>query len=270
MNFKGIAKGLIGALIGGFFAGPLGAILGFCYGVYQGSSGESGHRRLDGDEGTEPVLSARGARLLFQCLGKLAKSDGHVSEDEAAFVKSIMKNWQLDATTRRRFALEFNFGRDSSEPFLFFVQNLARELESIRATRAMRKVIVQVFCSLVVADRYVHPEERRMLREAGRVLGVQHDVDAFFAGYRNESAQQPPPASSSQDFSPERCYEILGIPPTATDAQVKSAYRRKAKECHPDLAEGAGLSAATIQRAKESFQRIGRAYDTIRQLRGMK
>ncbi len=269
MDFKDIAKGLIGALIGGLFAGPLGAILGFCYGVYTASSdGESHRRRLRGNKSAQPRLSLRAAQLLFQCLGKLAKSDGRVSEDEAAFVRNIMKNWQLDAATRRRFGLEFNFGRDSSVPFLFFVQNLADELDAIRASRATRRILVQIFCALVVVDRIVHPEEQRMLREAGQTLGVQDEVDDFFAGYREEEEESQ--ATSNQEFSLESCYAILGIPPTATDAQVKSAYRRKAKQCHPDLAEGAGLSAVTIQRAKEQFQAVGRAYETIRQHRGMK
>ena len=30
-------------------------------------------------------------------------------------------------------------------------------------------------------------------------------------------------------------YEILGIPRTATKADIKKAYLDKAKECHPDL-----------------------------------
>ena len=30
-------------------------------------------------------------------------------------------------------------------------------------------------------------------------------------------------------------YEVLGIDKNATDADIKRAFRRKAKECHPDL-----------------------------------
>ncbi|MDO4572653.1 MAG: DnaJ domain-containing protein, partial [Clostridia bacterium] len=30
-------------------------------------------------------------------------------------------------------------------------------------------------------------------------------------------------------------YEVLGVQKNATDAEIKSAFRKKAKECHPDL-----------------------------------
>ena len=30
-------------------------------------------------------------------------------------------------------------------------------------------------------------------------------------------------------------YEVLGIDKNATDEDIKRAYRKKAKECHPDL-----------------------------------
>ncbi len=43
-------------------------------------------------------------------------------------------------------------------------------------------------------------------------------------------------------------YEVLGVPPTASEPQIKSAYRRRAKEAHPD-AGGDGDEFALVSRA---------------------
>ena len=51
-------------------------------------------------------------------------------------------------------------------------------------------------------------------------------------------------------------YEILGIAPTATAEEIKSAYRKLARRYHPDLNPG---NAA----AEESFKTIGEAYEVL-------
>ncbi|WP_166241073.1 J domain-containing protein [Paenibacillus turpanensis] len=52
------------------------------------------------------------------------------------------------------------------------------------------------------------------------------------------------------------CYEILGVPSDASQEAIKKAYRRLAKQHHPDVNGG---SVA----AKEKFQELTRAYETL-------
>ncbi len=54
-------------------------------------------------------------------------------------------------------------------------------------------------------------------------------------------------------------YEVLGIPPTATDDEVKAAYRALARKYHPDHYADNPLSDL----AKEKMQEINEAYDSI-------
>ncbi len=51
-------------------------------------------------------------------------------------------------------------------------------------------------------------------------------------------------------------YQILGLPKTATDKEIKSAYRKLARQHHPDV--NAGNKAA-----EDKFKEIGEAYDVL-------
>ena len=52
-------------------------------------------------------------------------------------------------------------------------------------------------------------------------------------------------------------YEVLGVAPQATDDEIKKAYRRLARECHPD-------ANPDDPQAAERFKEISAAYDSVR------
>jgi molecular chaperone DnaJ len=52
-------------------------------------------------------------------------------------------------------------------------------------------------------------------------------------------------------------YEVLGVPRTASADEIKSAYRRLAREHHPDVAKG------NPKAAEEKFKEISEAYEVL-------
>jgi DnaJ like chaperone protein len=62
-------------------------------------------------------------------------------------------------------------------------------------------------------------------------------------------------------------YETLGLTPDASDADVKSAYRKLAARYHPDKASHQGPKA--VEQAARRFQAVRDAYEEIRRLRGL-
>jgi curved DNA-binding protein len=53
-------------------------------------------------------------------------------------------------------------------------------------------------------------------------------------------------------------YEVLGVPSNADDDAIKKAYRKLARQYHPDRVQGAGKEAAEAR-----FKEISAAYDTL-------
>src|ERR1700722_5345327 len=51
------------------------------------------------------------------------------------------------------------------------------------------------------------------------------------------------------------CYAILGVKSTATEAEIKKAYRKKALQYHPDKNPSAT--------AEETFKEINKAYEIL-------
>ena len=63
-------------------------------------------------------------------------------------------------------------------------------------------------------------------------------------------------------------YAVLEISPSATDDEVRSAYRRMAMKNHPDKV--ATLGPEVQKAAAEKFRQIQEAYETIKKERGLK
>ncbi len=58
-------------------------------------------------------------------------------------------------------------------------------------------------------------------------------------------------------------YEVLGVSPSATDEEIKKAYRTLSRKYHPD----ANIGKAGEKAAEEKFKQIQQAYDLIQKQR---
>lgn len=84
---------------------------------------------------------------------------------------------------------------------------------------------------------------------------------------RKEERERPtapePPPRPGRLLSP---HEILGIPALASAEEIRSAFRRLARQCHPDKVYHLGEEAQRL--AHEKFTRLKAAYDALIVRRG--
>ena len=82
-------------------------------------------------------------------------------------------------------------------------------------------------------------------------------------GY-NERTQ----TTSSNGITLSKAYQILGITDSATESEIKKAYRKLAIKYHPDKV--AQLGEEFQKGAKEKFQKVQDSYEKIKDSQGIK
>ena len=123
---------------------------------------------------------------------------------------------------------------------------------------SQRLQLLNYLVIIAKADGYVSPEEIKALKEVARHLGLTaKDVDSML---NMESGARA-------DSNIEDAYKVLGISPTATDDEVKAAYRKMALKHHPDRV--ATLGEDIRKAAEKKFQDINDAKERIFKARGL-
>ncbi|MBA0052981.1 molecular chaperone DnaJ [Streptomyces sp. AJS327] len=78
---------------------------------------------------------------------------------------------------------------------------------------------------------------------------------------------------STKDFIEKDYYKVLGVPKDATEAEIKKAYRKLARENHPDANRGDATAEERFKDASEAYDVLGdpkrrKEYDEARSLFG--
>jgi DnaJ like chaperone protein len=120
--------------------------------------------------------------------------------------------------------------------------------------------------SLAQAEHGILPSERATLVRIARLMGV--DAAQLERLLRMANAQQQFHQQSPQSAtSIEDAYAALGVNSSASDTEVKRAYRKRMSENDPDKLIANGVPEEMTRVATEHAQQIQTAYDMIKQTR---
>lgn len=255
--------------LGWAVGGPIGALLGYFIGKAispdnQIAGGESAsftasHRGPYRNTGTQQDINA----ALMVLIAAVMKVDGQVKRSELDFVK--------------RFLLA-NYGEERGKEMLKVLQQMVQRDIPIDRVCAQIKVntdystryhMVDFLFGIGGADGEFHQSEINMLRLIAQYLGIStSDYTSIFerhVGYADGSGYSDSNRRSSGGTYNKDPYRVLGIDSSATDDEVKKAYRRMAMKYHPDRV--AGMSEELQRNAVEQMKEINEAYDVIKQRR---
>ncbi len=259
---------LLGGAFGYLLAGPLGAVVGAALG-HNFDRGLAASLRAHFAPGSQERVQTVFFTTLFSVMGHLAKADGRVSEDEIELARDVMRRMNLNEAMRRVAIGLFNQGKKPDF-------QLAEILSQFRRECLRRRNLMQMFVEILMhagyADGDLKDAERQVLEQVREQLGfsVQEflHIEALVRNARHFGGggfgQEAPPSPRA---SLQEAYEILGVQSSASDGEVKKAYRRLMNQHHPDKLVAKGLPEEMMKLATEKTQEIKQAYELIKSSR---
>lgn len=187
--------------------------------------------------------------MLLALSAEIMKTDGHVMKSELEYVKAFLK---------QQFGNQFtNAHLQTLKAFIDQTQALplgqiCRDIR-MRTQPEVRVQLLHYLFGIAKADGEVSNKEIQTLQRIATMMGIPNmDFNSIQNMFHRDA---------------ESDYKVLGIEKTATDQEVKKAYRKMAVRYHPDKV--AQMGEEYQKGAKEKFQQIQEAYENIKKSRGI-
>ncbi len=271
---------LIGAALGAIIGrGLLGAIVGFVIGhLYdsararaRGRSSESRDgRRAAGPAPAPPAADLQAAffRAAFEVMGHVAKADGRVTPEEIDAAREAMRRFALGEDDVQRAIRHFNVGKESDYPLEAVLSGLR---DGTAGREDLRRLFVQIQLEAALRGGGLSAPARAVLARTCGALDISAiEFAALEAMLRMRGFAAAAGTVRSEADRLADAFQVLGVAPGASDAEVTLAYRRLVSRNHPDKLVANGLPRSMIEAAHERTRRILEAYEIIRKHRGMK
>lgn len=248
----------IGGFLGWVTLGPIGALLGFWFGAavdgYIDRTRQVGDDAQTGSTGayrrsTYSASEQRNSFLvsLLVLSAAVIKADGKTLQSELDYVRDFVRK---------------NFGDAAVPEAMRMLQELCRQDVNIyqvgpQIARYMnysqRLQLFHYLTQIALADGEFHKSEKGVLEAIGATIGLsQTDISSVISMFYKET---------------NSAYTVLGVSPSASDDEVRAAYRKMAMKNHPDKV--ATLGPDVQKAAAEKFRQVQEAYEAIKRERRM-
>jgi DnaJ like chaperone protein len=235
-----LGKWIAGGL-GFTLGGPIGALAGFMLGSLFDEA-ENVFPQSSQYEGAQ-VKTSKGDYFfsLLVLVTALLKADGKILKSELDYVKRFLRQ---------------NFGDEGAKEALGIIHNLSNQnipvsevCEQIRQFMdySSRLQLIHFLFGIAAADGLVHPDEISLAEQIAVNLGISKNdyisIESMFV--------------PKTDWA----YDVLEIKNSATEDEIKKAYRKMAVKYHPDKVSYLGEDVQKA--ANEKFQKLNEAYQVI-------
>jgi len=235
-------KWIFGGL-GWAVGGPIGAVIGFAL----GSVTDESRKEYKPESGQPRLLPNDFSAALMVLCAAVMKADQKLMRSELEYVRNFFQRTFGEQHTQERMQL-FREIIKQEIPIGAVCQQVRGQID-----HSSRLEMLHLLFGLAASDGNISHEELTVLEQIATLVGISGkdfmSIRAMFVRGANAA------------------YKILEIDDSATDQEIKKAYRKMAMKFHPDKVHHLGPEYQ--KDAQEKFRKINEAYEEIRKQRGI-
>ncbi len=243
----------IGGALGWAMGGPIGALFGFALGyiaddsAFKGSKAQPSANR-NYEKYRHHTNSGDFSSALIVLSAAIMKADNKLMKSELDYIREFFRKQFGEAAAAQQIGLLKELLKKDIQ-----VKEVCEQIRYYME-HANRLQLMYYLFGIALSDGQVDKSEMHLIEQIAGYLGLSDKDYASLKAmhYKDKDA----------------AYKILEIEKTATDEEIKKAYRRMAMKYHPDKVRGLGEQHEKA--AQEKFIKVQEAYEQLKTERGMK
>jgi len=240
----------LGGVLGWGFGGPIGALLGFALGSMFDDSSlsvEEKHKRRV-QQGRYHSTGGDFNSALLVLSAAVMKADGKLMKSELEYIRNYFTKAFGQAIAAEQIGLLKELLKQDID-----VKAVSEQIRIV-LEHPMRLQLLHYLFGIAKSDGAVEESELELITRISNYMRIsEKDFESIQAMFVKDT---------------NSAYKILEIEPTATDDEVKNAFRRMARKYHPDKLRD--LGEEHVKKAQEKFVKVTESYEAIKKKRGIK
>lgn len=252
---------VIGVIIGfAITQDAVGAVFGFLLGYFFDAYFEN----IETPMRQTDVWHTEFSYLFIVLHAKFAKMDGHVTPDEVRLFQDICSISNSDVKAVREI---YNLHRKSADGF----EHIAVRLSEMMVFDQKRCLsVLESLCFVMYgAEQGGNLYQKAFIQAVARIFSVP-DADLKTVMDKVQMHTKSTGSQQGEAFREDRkwgvsdaSYKALGLKSSASDKEVRKAYKKAIHKYHPDKVRGAGGTEKEVREAERKLSDINEAYADI-------
>lgn len=227
-------------------------------------------RNHEAFKGKNPVIAS-----IMALAAIVAKSDGNVTKEEIESIKKFLTTrFNITREELNDYVGAFDYGKSHSEDYRLFTDLI----KAYYGSRQMYISLSYLFIEIAGKDKVLPPEVDNQIRKILIEFGISeyeyqgmkyaqsnnNSYSGYQYQYQNGYSQGYGQTGPSQSALVKKYSEVLGVDEQASMADIKKAYRKLAKEYHPDKFASESMPEQYVAFANQKIAEINEAYEYLK------